>query len=375
MTDSITKTLKFKLTPLSRLDRGRAFKLLRIYNAIVSKAQAIVNANDVKSLKRAHKLCYEPLRREFQDLHNKYVQEAYKRALQNYKSYIKKLKEWRKDPSKRKPSPPNPKKNNIIDLHIDVFKITDLDGFRKLRIALGENEYMEFLVIGYEYAEKELNGATIGNSKLMIKGDEIYLLLTIRKHVEVEEHRSKLVIDINENNVSCLLVDLDRKQAILFRMDHDIKDIRVRYRLIRMGIQKKLKNEAEKLLNKYGSRERHRVDDRLKKIAKRLADIAEKVGADIVVEDLEIKRRKGGRKSLKARELNYRLNSFPYRKLLNHIEIEFSERGLKTHKISPEWSSLECPACHNRDRENRINTEIFRCTNADSHLMLTMWLP
>ena len=35
------------------------------------------------------------------------------------------------------------------------------------------------------------------------------MLLTVRKSVEVREHRNRLVIDVNEDSVGCLLVDYD----------------------------------------------------------------------------------------------------------------------------------------------------------------------
>ncbi|MBS7611732.1 transposase [Candidatus Bathyarchaeota archaeon] len=185
--------------------------------------------------------------------------------------------------------------------------------------------------------------------------------LDVRKRVKVKGYRNKLVIDINENNVSCMAVDLDKGKATLFRVNHDIKGIRVKYRLIRMGVQRRLGNDGAKpLLRKYGARERHMVEDRLKKIAKRLADIAEAIKADVVVENLELRREKVGK--LKARQLNYRLNALPYKKLLTYVGTEFNGGGLKVHKVPPNWSSLECPLCRNRDVRNRMNAEEFRCT-------------
>ncbi len=41
----------------------------------------------------------------------------------------------------------------------------------------------------------------LGNSKILVDGDNIFLLLTIRRNVEVREHRNKLVIDINEDSI------------------------------------------------------------------------------------------------------------------------------------------------------------------------------
>jgi len=66
-----------------------------------------------------------------------------------------------------------------------------------LTVSKGNGIYPRFLVIGYEYARRELEGVKLEDSKMLID-DEPYLLLTIRKNVEVNEHRSKLFIDIDE---------------------------------------------------------------------------------------------------------------------------------------------------------------------------------
>jgi len=42
------------------------------------------------------------------------------------------------------------------------------------------------------------------------------LLLTIRKNVEVSEHTNKLIVDINEDSVDCLLVNYDKDEAYSF---------------------------------------------------------------------------------------------------------------------------------------------------------------
>ena len=66
-----------------------------------------------------------------------------------------------------------------------------------MTVSKGSGIHLRFLVMEYDYANRELKGAKIGNSKILVDGDEIYLLLTIRKSVEVNGHRNKLFIDIN----------------------------------------------------------------------------------------------------------------------------------------------------------------------------------
>jgi len=212
----------------------------------------------------------------------------------------------------------------------------------------------------YEHARKELEGAKPGNSRLMINDDGIFLLLTIRRDVEETEYRNKLVVDINEDSVDCLLVDYDSGNATFFSIVHDIRGIRTNYRRIRMRIQEKVKKPTlrNKLLAKYGARERNRVEDRLKKITTLLAEIARKHNADLVREslrDLRLSNRK------RSRQLNYRLSTFPYRKFIEYIDYKFYERGLSVIEVDARKTSITCPACGHTDRRNRISKEVFKC--------------
>jgi len=325
----------------------------------------IVVNNDVRSRKKAHELCYRVLREKYPHLHNKFVQEAYKRALAMYRSYRKLLNKWKKlSERKRKkispPSPPSLEKNRVIELHIDTYRLKRRHGFLVLTVSKGNGTYLRFLVMEYVYAKRELNNAKLGNSKILVDGDNIFLLLTIRKNVEVNEHRNKFFIDINEDSIDCLLINYNEGRAQLFSIRHDIKRIRTNYRRIRKSIQKKVKKERlrDKLLAKYGSHERKRVEDRLKKITTLLAEIARKHNTDLVRENLKDLKLNGKRRS---KQLNYRLSTFPYRKFISYIDQKFYERRLIVIKVDAKKTSVTCPLCGHVNKRNRVNKETFKC--------------
>ena len=291
----IEKTIKLKIIPLTRTDKNQLLSLLNDYTSMIRESLGIIIKNDVRSRKKAHELCYKVLRERYPHLHNKFVQEAYKRALAMYRSYRKLLNKWKRLPEKKKrkispPSLPTVEDNKVIELHADTYRLERRHDFLVLTVSKGNSVYLRFLVMEYSYVRRELEGAKLGNSKMLVEGDdEVYLLLTIRKNVEVNEHRNKLVIDINEDSIDCLLVDYDRNEAVLFSIGHDIRKIRTNYRRIRKSIQKKVKNLSirDKLLAKYGYRERKCVEDRLKKITTLLAEIARKYNADLVRKTLK----------------------------------------------------------------------------------------
>ena len=367
MIKTIKKTVRLKLVPLSRNDRNQLLSLLNDYTLMIREALDIIAKNDVRSRKRAHELCYQVLRNKYPHLHSKFVEEAYKRALAMYRSYRKLLSKWRKLPEKKRKSPPSLpviRENKIIDLHIHTYKFEKRHGFLALTVSKGSSVYPRLLVMEYDYAKRELEGAKLGNSKILIDGNHIYMLLTMHRNVEATEHRNKLFVDVNEDSVDCLLVDYERNEAALFSIKHDIRRLRTNYRRIRKSIQEKVKNPylQRKLLAKYGFRERKRVEDRLKKITILLAEIGKQHNADLVRENLRDLRLAGKKKS---KQLNYRLSTFSYRRFAEHIDYKFYERGLNIVEADARKTSITCPVCGHVDKGNRVDKETFKCKKCD----------
>jgi len=362
---TIEKTIKFKLIPLTRNDRNQLLSLLDDYTSMIREALDVVVKSDVRGRRRAHELCYRVLREKYPHLHNKFAQEAYKRALAMYRSYRKLLNKWKRLSSRKKervspPSLPTIEDNKVVELHVDTYRLERRHGFLVLTVSKGDGVYLRFLVLEYDHARRALEGAKLGNSKILIDGDNIYLLLTARRNVEVTEHENKLFVDVNEDSVDCLLVDYDRGKAMLFSINHDIRRLRANYRRIRKGVQEKVEDSSvrNKLLARYGYRERKRVEDRLKKIATLLAEVAREHNADLVREDLKDLRLNNRRRS---KQLNYRLSTFPYRKFTSYLDYKFWERGLNVVVVDAKKTSTTCPVCGYVDKKNRTGKEAFKC--------------
>jgi len=362
---TIEKTIKLKLIPLTKTDKNQLLSLLNDYTLMIEEALDIIVKNDIRSRKKAHRQCYRFLREKYPHLHNKFIQEAYKRALAMYRSYRRLLNKWKRLPEKEKrrispPSLPTVEDNKVIELHVDTYRLERRHDFLVLTLSKGNGVYLRFLVMEYSYARRELEEAKLGNSKILVEGDKVYLLLTIRKNVEVSEHRNKFFMDINEDSIDCLLVNYDRNEAVLFSIRHDIRKVRTNYRRTRKSIQKKVKNLSvrNKLLAKYGYRERKRVEDRLKKITTLLAEIARKHNADLVRENLKDLRLNVRKRS---KQLNYRLSTFPYRRFIEYIDYKFYERGLSVVETDAKKTSITCPICGYVDKRNRVDKETFKC--------------
>lgn len=111
-------------------------------------------------------------------------------------------------------------------MHVDVLRIDRHGDLYVLRISKGSGHYIRFIIMMYSYALNRLSNAGVGNSKTLFDGNEIYLPLTIRKDVEIEQYRNMLYIDTNEDNISVMLIDFERGFAILFKIEYDISRIK-----------------------------------------------------------------------------------------------------------------------------------------------------
>ncbi|MEM4429288.1 MAG: hypothetical protein QXJ33_05565, partial [Acidilobaceae archaeon] len=85
-------------------------------------------------------------------------------------------------------------------------------------LSVGSGEYARFIMLVYSHAVREFSNARIFNSKLLIDKNTLYILLAVRRSVEVSKHKNKLVIDINEDNIAFLLIDYDRCIAVFFTL-------------------------------------------------------------------------------------------------------------------------------------------------------------
>ncbi len=353
----VEKTLKLKLHPLTSEDRILLYDLLSKYKRMLRLAVDVVFSKDIRSVKRAHEELYQPLRKMFSELHNKYAEEAYKKALSMYKSYRKLMKKFERGLLKSSPSKPEPEAD-IVDLHISAFRIEVRKRFAIVKVSYGNGRRMLFAVYDWRLPKMLSEGWKPKNSRIVIDNG-IWLHLVISKDFEIKEGENVLAIDINEESVDCALYIRSQQKLIFLSVRHDIKQLRMKYRAMREKVQKKLKDkprERDKVLARYGRRERNRVDDRTRKLTTLLAEIARKFNATLVREKLEFPR-----KRTRNRSLNYRLNVFCYRKIIANLDYKLFERGLKVIEINPKGTSITCPICGYKDRKNRVDVRKFRC--------------
>ncbi|WP_394325671.1 RNA-guided endonuclease InsQ/TnpB family protein [Thermococcus celericrescens] len=193
----------------------------------------------------------------------------------------------------------------------------------------------------------------VGQAWLVRTPKGVFINVVFSKEVEIREPEAFVGVDLNENNVTLSLPNGEFVQIIT----HE-REIRAGYFLKRRKIQKKIRagKRRRELLEKYGERERNRLNDLYHKLTNKIVELAEKYGG-IALEDLtEI------RDSIRySAEVNGRLHRWSFRKLQSIIEYKAKLKGIRVVFVNPAYTSSLCPVCGGKLSPN--GDRVLKCSN------------
>ena len=320
--ETIKLTAKFKL----KTEPEGLEDLFSLYSDIVNLLLDYVFENNITSFYRLKKETYKSLREQYPELPSHYHYTATQMATMIYKSYRKRRK---KGKANGKPV----FKKEVIMLDDHLFKLDLEKRIVKLSTPKGRVR-LEFYPAKYHGKFKDWK---IGQAWLVRTQKGVFINVVFSREVEVREPKTFAGVDLNENNVTLSLPNGEFVQIIT----HE-KEIRTGYFVKRRKIQRKLRagKKREELLEKYGRRERNRLDDLYHKLANKIVELAEKYSG-IALEDLtEI------RDSIRySAEMNGRLHRWSFRKLQSIIEYKAKLKGIKVVFVNPAFTSSLCPVC------------------------------
>ncbi|NJE10536.1 RNA-guided endonuclease TnpB family protein [Thermococcus sp. MAR1] len=336
--ETIKLTAKFKLKTIpDGLD-----KLFSTYRGIVNFLITYAFENNVTSFYRLKKETYKGLRKEYPELPSHYLYTACQMATAIFKGYRKRK---RKGKAKGKPV----FKKEVIMLDDHLFKLDSENKTIKLSTPNGRIS-LEFCPAKYHEKFKDWK---VGQAWLVRTPKGVFVNVVFSKEVKVREPSAFVGVDLNENNVTLSLPNGEFVQIIT----HE-REIRTGYYVKRRRIQRKLRTgrKRKELLEKYGERERNRLNDLYHKLANKIVKLAEKYGG-IALEDLtEI------RDSIKySAEMNGRLHRWSFRKLQSIIEYKAKLRGVRVVFVNPAHTSSLCPVCGGKLSPN--GHRILKCLN------------
>ncbi|AIU69060.1 transposase [Thermococcus eurythermalis] len=336
--ETIKLTAKFKLR---EIPEGLEC-LFSTYREIVNFLITYAFENNTTSFYRLKKETYKSLRKEYPELPSHYLYTACQMATAIFKSFRK-----RKKKGKARGRPVFKKEVIMLDDHL--FKLDLENKTVKLSTPSGRVQ-LEFYPA--KYHEKFKNWG-VGQAWLVRTSKGVFLNVVFSKEVEVKEPKAFVGVDLNENNVTLSFPNGEFVQIIT----HE-REIRTGYFMKRRKIQKKFKagKRRRELLEKYGRREKNRLNDLYHKLANKIIELAEKYGG-IALEDLiEI------RDSIRySAGMNGRLHRWSFRKLQSIIKYKAKLKGVRVVFVNPAYTSSLCPICGEKLSPN--GHRILKCLN------------
>jgi len=172
-------------------------------------------------------------------------------------------------------------------------------------------------------------------AKIIRKGDEWFVYITVEKEVEERNPKSVLAIDLGIRWIATTVNSNNLRPKFYGK---ELRRVKGHYFYLRRSLALK---KAYKTIKKIGNKERRVTNDILHKISRAIVNEALENDSTIVLGSLE-----GIRKNGKGRRFNRKLNNgFPYYRLSQFIEYKAKWLGIKVIKVSERNTSKLCHKC------------------------------
>jgi putative transposase len=219
-------------------------------------------------------------------------------------------------------------RNDVYDIHKEGTKLTPY--WIRIPVAGKRGGINCPVALSSEIPE----GAKTREAKIIRKGEEWYVYITIEKEVQERRTDSLLAVDMGVRNMATTVNSKDPKPKFYGK---ELRRIRGHFYRLRKVLQKK---KAYGTVKKIGNRERRITNSILHTISKRIVEEADKKNSTIVLGDL-----KGIRANRGNRSFNRRLNSSPFYRLAKFIEYKATWLGIPVIKVNEAYTSQTCHNC------------------------------
>ncbi|MEM1696980.1 MAG: zinc ribbon domain-containing protein [Desulfurococcaceae archaeon] len=201
------------------------------------------------------------------------------------------------------------------------------------------------------------------NYELAVKvvEDKVYVAVYFRKTVKPRRTRTVMTVDVNFDNVT-LAVFTSSGELLKLKWFKTLLRKILMHRIWIERIQRKYSKSwrfirsVRRAIKRHGERIRSIAWDYAHKLGDRVAKIAGRCRAVVVLEDLNhLRDRVNGGSSF-----NKKLSLWFYRKMLFTIGYEALERGLVVRYVDPSKTSSTCPRCRSRLKDS--GDRVLKCT-------------
>jgi len=216
---------------------------------------------------------------------------------------------------------------------------------KTLRVAVLNDCWVELKLKLHKHLDRYLDGLwSLGEIQVSYRGGRVYVYLTFSKEVHLREPRAVMGIDVNFNNITYTIIDLNSNLVSM-----GVVPFRGLSRVLH------LKKLAEKLQRRYPKswrflkwvgrararwlrRARNVLTDSSHYIAKRIVKIVKEYNAVIVLEDLEkLKKR------VSSAKLSWESQLWCYERIQSYIEYKALVEGIRVTYINPRSTSKASP--------------------------------
>ncbi|MEM0285132.1 MAG: zinc ribbon domain-containing protein [Sulfolobales archaeon] len=342
----LVEALKMRALPEGGDDHGALVEFLRLYrDAVQFVVNKLWSLDKVPSISTLHGMFYSELRKLGFRAHH--VKQIYVYA----KAVIKACKRnnGRKPVLRR------------LTARIDKYDYKlDLES-RALILKIHENREVKLrLLTSTDRIEKYKKWS---NYEIAVKvvENEVYVAVYFRRAVEPRRTRMIMTVDVNFDNVTLAVFTSSGELLKLKRYETPLRKI-LTHRIWIERIQSRYSRSwrfirgVRRAIRRHGERIRSIAWDYAHKLGDRVAKIAGRCRAVVLLEDLNhLRDRVNGGSSF-----NKKLSLWFYRKMLFTISYEALERGLAVRYVNPSKTSTTCPKCGSRSKD--IGGRVLKCT-------------
>ena len=215
-----------------------------------------------------------------------------------------------------------------------------------LKIALLNNEWVELRLQWYNYLDRYLNNSwKLKEILVSYRDGMIWVYFTFEKEVELRKPRTIMGIDINFNNITYTIIDLNGELVSMGIIIFNGLKRALAHKIIAEKIQRRYSRKwryvkgIREAIRRHGRRARNILIDSCHYISRRIVEIAKEYNALIVLEDLDkLRSRVNG-----SRRFNKKLSLWAYRRIQSYIHYKASIEELNVVYVNPRGTSRNSP--------------------------------
>ncbi len=208
-----------------------------------------------------------------------------------------------------------------------------------LRIPVQARKFVFITLNGCSYHRSFLADRSLKRGSITLTDSAV--VIAFRRNAEEIDPRGQIGIDVNERNVTWSDTKGRTEQVNI----SEVAEIKEKYKVIRAEIARRTQRDwrvQQRLLSKYGGREKHRTAQRIHRVTKMIVEHAKANGFSIVMERLKGIRKLYRKGNFQGRSFRGRLNSWSFREIQRQVDYKARWEGIPVTYVNARGTSRNC---------------------------------